>query len=339
MTSLSINQVEYQEQVSKLWTPTLKRLSYLLRAYVFFNVIFLLIAGIELAAFISFFALLSQPNVLAATLAVFVLTLFSYFVIRLYLQAKKPDHLMDLVDEYLARSRASIRYVEGIAEHHIALANSAHKFAHSLHEKEYTYYLPPSFLKTLTPTLEKFSCFCHWKDLHRMRELLLMTAIDEHIKVIKFEPTNLELHAALANAYVTLSSLYSDPRKGHNYDEERWFSQERFSPEMEMKFRKTAERAIEEFHILSDYAPNDPWVHMQLAYSYHDLQMPEEEIRQYETVLKLRADDKETLFKLGMLYFQQGKNAKGLRIYEMLKHSNFKKAESLIKFYGSYDED
>lgn len=337
MASVTINPAESHQQISKLWTPTIKRLGFLLHAYVFFNLFFLFVAGTELAAFISFFALMSKSSVLAFTLAIFFLTLFSYFVLRLYLMAKKPDHLMDLIDEYLGRCRESLRYQEGIPEHHIALANAAHKLAHYLQEKEYSYYTPPPFLKSLAPTFEKFSCFCHWKDLHRLRELLLLTAIEEHIKVIKCEPTNLEVHAALANAYVTLSILYSDPRKYHGFDEERWVPPDRYSSEMEEKFRQTAQRAIEEFQILSDYAPNDPWVHMQLAYSYHDLQMPEEEIREYEAVLKLRPDDRDTLFKLGMLYFQQGKNAQGLRIYELLKHSNFKKAEALIKFYGAYD--
>jgi hypothetical protein len=37
-----------------------------------------------------------------------------------------------------------------------------------------------------------------------------------------------------------------------------------------------------------------------------------------------------------MLYFQQGFNAKGLRVYEELKKTHFKKGESLLKYYGSY---
>ena len=101
------------------------------------------------------------------------------------------------------------------------------------------------------------------------------------------------------------------------------------------KFRSIAERAIEEFKILSDYAPEDPWVHAQLAYSYRDLQMPKEEIREYETILQLCPEDKETLFKLGKLYFEQGQNAKGLQVYETLKRSNYKNAENLIHFYGT----
>jgi tetratricopeptide (TPR) repeat protein len=265
------------------------------------------------------------------------MTLFSYFVLRLYTQAKKPDQLAQLCEAYLGKCKMIIHYQEGIPEHHIALGHAAHKFAAALHEKEYAFYKPPFLLKSLAPTFERFSCFCHWKDLHRMKELLLTTAVEEHLKAVKCEPTNLEVHASLANAYVMLSSLYADPRKYHDYDEERYLPEERLTAEMEAKFRATAERAIEEFKILNDYAPEDPWVHVQLAYSYHDLHMPEEEIREYEIVLSLRPNDKDTLFKLGMLYFQQGMNAKGLRVYEQLKRTHYKKAENLIKFYGSYE--
>jgi tetratricopeptide (TPR) repeat protein len=104
---------------------------------------------------------------------------------------------------------------------------------------------------------------------------------------------------------------------------------------LEKKFRQASERAIEEFKIISDYAPNDPWVHLQLAYSYRDLNMPLEEIQAYETILRINPTDKEALFKLGTLYFQQGMNAKGLQVYEELKRANFSKVENLIKYYGN----
>jgi tetratricopeptide (TPR) repeat protein len=146
----------------------------------------------------------------------------------------------------------------------------------------------------------------------------------------------LEAHANLANAYVMLSGLYADSKQDDCSEEIFWFPNSKYLPEMKRKFREAAERAMEEFKILNDYAPQDPWVHAQLAYSYHDLQMVQEEIKEYETILKLCPDDKETMYKLGVLYFQQGQNAKGLRMYEELKKLHYKKAETLIKYYGSY---
>ena len=135
-----------------------------------------------------------------------------------------------------------------------------------------------------------------------------------------------------------LSGLYVDPRKLDGYDEENAIPSKKYDEKFEKKFRMTAEKAIEEFKILSQYAPNDPWIHAQLAYSYHDLQMPLEEIQQYETIQKLNPDDKDNLYKLGVLYFQQGMNAKGLKVYEELKKAHYKKAENLIKHYGNLKE-
>jgi tetratricopeptide (TPR) repeat protein len=103
----------------------------------------------------------------------------------------------------------------------------------------------------------------------------------------------------------------------------------------DQKFKEAARLAIEEFRILSHYAPNDPWVHEQLAVGFHDLGMPDEEVKEVETLLKLRPQDKEILFRLGMLYFKQNQNAKGLQVYEELKKANFKKAENLISAYGT----
>lgn len=334
---LAFDKREYHEKVGHLFEPSIQKLDRLITAYTFFHLIFLVIAGIEIAFFIAFFSWLGKSSVLAFTLSIFFLTLFSYLVIRLYFQTKKPELLAGISETYIKSYKDILRYQEGIPEHHLASANALQKFVGELHEKEYSYYSPPAFLKSIAPTMEKFSAFCHWKDLHNLKEHLLHLAIEEHIKVVKCEPTDLQVHAALANAYVMLSSLYADPRKYEGYDEERWIPPERLTDEMQATFRKIAERAIEEFKILKTYAPDDPWVHIQLAYSYHDLLMPDEEIREYETILQLRPDDKETLFKLGLLYFQQGKNAEGLRVYEDLKATNFKKAESLIKFYGAFD--
>lgn len=334
--TLQQNKDSYSEQIGKIIELIIPRFDKTIKSYVIFNMLFLFIGIIEFFLLAIFFSFLAQSSYLAFSLAIAFLTLFSYFTLRIYFQTKHPEQLLELREEYLNTCKRFINYQEGIAEHHMALANASCKLATTIHGHEYNYYKPPSWIDILAPTAEKFSCWWHWYDLHKMKELLLLCSVDEHIKLVKNEPTNLEVHAALANAYVMLSTLYADPKKAEGYDEDLWTPSQRFSEEMHRRFRATAECAIEEFKILNDYAPNDPWIHIQLAYSYHDLQMPQEEIREYETILKLNPDDKDTLFKLGMLYFRQGLNAKGLSIYEELKRSHYKKAENLIKFYGAY---
>ena len=151
-----------------------------------------------------------------------------------------------------------------------------------------------------------------------MKEILLLVSITEHIQLIKETPTDLEAHASLANAYVALSKIYQGDSK-----------------EMHEKFQAASEKAIQEFKILDHYSPNDPWVQAQLATCYHDLKMFREEILYYENILKLCPEDKQIMFRLGVLYFQQGLNAKGLRTYEELKNMGFSRADELIDYYDA----
>jgi tetratricopeptide (TPR) repeat protein len=107
------------------------------------------------------------------------------------------------------------------------------------------------------------------------------------------------------------------------------------------KFKLSAFRAIEELRILDAYAPNDPWVHSQLAAVYQDLGMIDKEIQEYEAILKLSPKDHDILFRLGVLYFSQGRNAQALNLYEKLKDLKESKAEELLSYYGAafFDEE
>lgn len=320
----------------KIFDPIFAEFDSVMKRYTAFNVFFLVLCTAEVVALVCLFAFLVQSLVLALSLALVFFTFFAYFTLKIYFQAKRPEQFLSVKERYLNIYKGLIQYQEGSPEHYNSLANACCKFANRLHAREYNYYAPPAFLKFLAPTMERISCWLHWQDVHLMKEQMLNEAVEEHIKFVKCRPTSLEAHASLANAYVMLSGLYIDPRKLEGYDDERWIPTGKYDEKFHEKFRFTAERAIEEFKILSEYAPDDPWVHSQLAYSYHDLQMPMEEIAEYETIQKLLPSDKDTMFKLGMLYFQQGMNAKGLRVYEELKKVQYARTESLIKYYGAY---
>jgi hypothetical protein len=307
-----------------------------LKRHAAFNLFFVFLCTIEVVIMAVFFVSLAQSLVLALSLSIVFFTFFAYFTLRIYFQTKKPEQFQEIKDRYLATCKDLLNYQEGIEDHYNALANACCKFANRLHAREYNYYKPHPWFSFLSPMMERISCWWHWQDVYFMKEQMLEQAVSEHIKFVKYQPTSLEAHASLANAYVMLSGIYIDPRNLEGYDDDRWIPKDKYTDMFDEKFRFTAERAIEEFQILSEYAPDDPWVHSQLAYSYHDLQMPLEEIKEYETIQKLAPADKDNLFKLGMLYFQQGMNAKGLRVYEELKKAHYIKAEHLIKYYGSY---
>lgn len=334
---LTVDKHYYDDKIDELCEPALKAFKEIIKGYALFHAVSLGLCLIEFVFILLCFTFLAKTSFLAVSFAIFFLSIFTYFILRIYLNTKKPEQLIDLRDNLLNKCKTLLNYQEGRSEHHIALAGASCKLGAALKGVEYNLYKVPQKLESFSNVFQKVSCWAHSKDVHTMRELLFVAAINEHIKFIKFEPTNLEAHASLANTYVLLSGLYSDPRKSQDFNENLWVPSYRYDEEMQNKFIASAERAMEEFKILNDYAPNDPWVHTQLAYSYHDLQMPLEEIKEYETILKISPNDNETLFKLGVLYFEQGFNAKGLQVYEELKRVHYKKAEDLIRFYGSYN--
>jgi hypothetical protein len=347
MTSSYIEDEQYlsssrhyaQENIDKLGQPAIETFKGIIKKYTRFQLSFIMLFAIECLVLLLFFTFLAKTSLLATGIALTVLTFFSYIIAKAYINSKKPHQFSALKDELINASKKILNYQEGRSDHHLAIAKASCDFGAALKDCEYNLWKTPEKLASFSNAIQKISCWIHSKDVHIMREFLFNAAIDEHIKFIKFEPTNLEAHASLANTYVLLSGLYSDPRKSQDFDEDLFIPLFKYSEEMKKKFVLSAERAMEEFKILNDYAPNDPWVHRQLAYSYHDLQMPLEEIKEYETILKICPGDNETLFNLGVLYFEQGFNAKGLQVYEELKRVHYKKAEDLISFYGSYNPE
>jgi len=181
--------------------------------------------------------------------------------------------------------------------------------------------------------LNKICGFFLWHPFHMLIELLLIRATEHLITQIKLLPTNLHYHAALANLYVTLSHHYVRP----NSPSMRIFfpisTQRRFHE----KAKTSSKRAVEELSILRSFAPNELWVHDQLAISYKELSLPEKEIEEYETIISMNPEDYNALLRLGILYFSQGENAKGLEVYEKINDVQPLLAETLISHYGAYN--
>lgn len=302
----------------------------LIQTYVLFNILFFILGVIEFALLISFFTFLAKSAILAFSLALVFLTFFSYFIFRLYLQTKKPEQFEKFTLCYLTACKGVLGYKEGTTEHLITLANACIKLADTLEGKECGLYQPPNWLDFLRPHLEKFSYWCHWQDVLQMKELLLHTAIEENIKFIKYEPISIKAHATLARTYLILSSQYTLSENEHH----SWTPSEQMASLLEQKSRVALNRALEEFTIIREFDPDQHWVYAQMAYCYHNLGMPMEEIHKYETMLSLNPEDADMLTHLGELYFQQGFHAKGLHIYAKLIEIDRKKAEKLMKSYG-----
>lgn len=321
-----------EDHLQQTLQAAIRRFDFMARSSAIIHFLFWAALIGEMLTFFIFLTFLLQSSLLAIGLAVLFFTLFSYLMFRVYEKSSKPEKVQGIQEQTLHACKTWLHYEESTSEYPLRLASICCRLSDQFEGKEYQYYRPMKQISFLTPVLEKMSFWMHWQDVYRMRELLLQTAVQEHLKMVRCEPTSLDVHARLANAYVMLSGLYLLLSKKQNGGTSFYFGSQ--DPFFEEKFRHTVQKAIEEFKILLDYAPHDTWVRMQLAYSYHDLNMPMEEIQEYEAILQINPNDPEVMYKLGTLYFQQGLNAKGLRIYEALRHHHYKKAESLIALYG-----
>jgi len=191
-------------------------------------------------------------------------------------------------------------------------------------------YLPPK-LSRLRFCNTIYGLFL-WQPFHNLIERLLIKATEHLITQIKLLPTHLNYHAALANLYVTLSNHYMRPLSPNK----KIFLSHSTRKHLEEKSKIYSKRAVEELSILRSFAPHELWVHDQLAISYRELSLPEKEIEEYEAILNINPEDYNALLRLGILYFSQGKNAKGLEVYEQLNVSQPLLAETLINHYGAY---
>ncbi len=317
--------------LQSLQTPyksLLKNFKKTVRFSFFFNLFFVFLFAVQISV-LRFFSISLNHPLIAFTLASFFLSLFSYFILLFYFQTKKPEQIKELQETFRKKCHTLLREKE---ESYLLTAHAYLELVDYLKNFEKGLY-PFLFPKKLS---EGFSKFCHFEDVFRFKKLFLESAIEEHYLHIRTNPLDLEAHTSLANVYTSFSKSILEIKKEL---EASLFYKIRFRKlyqTLEESFRKTSERAVEEFKILQHYVPEDPWVHLQLAKNYGALNMPKEEISEYETLQTLLPFDAKITARLGALYFQQGFNGKGLVLYEKLKLKHPQKAEELISHYGKF---
>lgn len=324
----------FQQSLHSVYRAALQQFRRVSASFVLFNILFLALFISELLVLLIFFPFFIHSALLAVSLSALFLTVFSYFVLHFYYAAKKPEQLAELKNIFISSCRQIAGAPQNEPSHHLSVAAALIRLAAYLEDFEWQFYRLPAWLKMFSRPLSRLSAFCHWQDVLRFKQILIYAAIEEYLNQIRLTPADLEAHASLANAYIALSKLFIEPGRSP--------SPSAFQKRKEAfneNFRAAARLAVEEFQILNHFAPNDPWIHEQLARGYHDLSMPEEETNEMETLLKLRPHDNELLLRLGRLYFERGQNAKGLKIYEELKEARFNQADDLIAAYVKLSGD
>jgi tetratricopeptide (TPR) repeat protein len=318
----------FNKQVQKNYRSTILQFKKITKNVSSIKLAFLNLFLGEIIFALFFIATYSKSSVIAIALGAIVLTVFTYFVLLFYFQAKKPEQINDLKLRFIASCKQASSAPEGVAEHHLSIANALMKLSFYLHGLEYSYFTAPLKNNLVKYLVESASIYFHHEDVLKMQESCLFSAIEEHVSQIKNTPTDLEVHVSLTHAYVSLAKIYMENKtsyKGFFKKNEEYYQK---------KFEIASKRAIEEFNILKEFAPHDPWIHAQLAQCYHSLNLFEEEAKEYEAMLEISPSDKEVMFRMGKIYFELGRNAEGLQVYEDLKNSGYKKADELISFYS-----
>ncbi|MBS0628383.1 MAG: tetratricopeptide repeat protein [Verrucomicrobia bacterium] len=294
------------------------------RFYAYFHVLFISFLSIQLLSFLLFFSYFTKSMACASALALFFLTLFSYFVLLFFFQTKKPEQFLSIQNTFLQAYRS-------IHPHSTSLqiAQATLQAIDLLSQEEYRFYKIEPFLLALTSLVGKCKIRLYWKNFHAMKESFYSLGIEQIIDHIKKSPLDLEAHALLAEIYLEHSKLYLPPPSSFL----PWIPPEYFSPLFHQRFFACSTRAVEECLVLQEYEEKNTWLFTKLAEIYQLQENAEQEIQCREELRSFAENDPELLFRLGVLYFKQGHNTKGLKIYEELQKDFPKEASLLIEHY------
>lgn len=313
----------------------LKHFKKILRSYVLFHSVFALIFILESVFLITLYYLKETSSLFAIGIFSLVLTLFSYLVLIFYVQAKKPEQLKQLKDWFLSVCKKSLSEEMSQIDYHLFLAQAMYTFALFFQAKELPVYFSSIPIPSIQRLTKKCSYLWHWKDFQKIKEILLLDCIYQHLSLLKYEPTNLEVHASLGNSYLTLASVYkSMHREGFSHEEPS--SLDELQESLLKSFKNAITKAIEEYkiiHFSSDH--EDPWVLAQLATCYHELEMYDQEIEHFEKILEISDFNHEVMLRLAYLYFQEGRNAHAFKLYKIIKETDPVKATELFDYYIS----
>ncbi|OGN62675.1 MAG: hypothetical protein A3F09_02105 [Chlamydiae bacterium RIFCSPHIGHO2_12_FULL_49_11] len=270
----------------------------------------------------------SRTTFTAVMIATTVVTFFSYLLMYLYLRNKQEEDLQKLCDRFMQEAEKPVPSHFEPAKQIFYLAEAAYAFVPLLNnEKSYRISIPP--FRFYQSHIVRCILQLYSRAILRFEEMILLALVRRHIEVLPQDPLNVDVHTSLATLYIYIAKLYPQ-----TIESKKNLPRSRSAREiLHRQKEKCLSLAIEELRIVDDLSPNNPWIHMQLAFAYHALGQSQEEVKEYEILRSLNGDDTTILFTLGRLYFNLGKNAKGLEIYSSLKSCDTKKADELMAYY------
>jgi tetratricopeptide (TPR) repeat protein len=239
----------------------------------------------ELISFIFFLNASPKSYYIAIVLALFLVSIFCYFIFYSYLQLKKPEQIKSLTDAHILALKEEI----GDESDHFAMAKSLFRTSNEI-AKEQTIFPYPFHAMLIR---ERVS----------MQESLLQLGIHEYHQMIKKNPTDLKCHTALVNSYLTLSKI--NPSHKHSAikmaieelkilddyaPNDPWVHAHLASAYGEIGMK---EEEIKEYEILKNLCPEDSQILCNLGKLYFELGLISKGMRIYEKLKKI--DEKSSL--------------------------------------------
>jgi hypothetical protein len=331
-TSASSPPKLYTSFVSKAKAASLAKFKVLMHQSAFMHFSFLLFVIVQMIVTCSLFSMNLFSMYTSTSIALLFLSVASYSLIAFYQKNRKLDAIDSICKEF--RHHCFVNLSKNIEENeklHLAIAECARDLAEALHTQELFYLTIHPFKFSKKHIISHFLYF-HYNDIVYFQEKLLQLSLDQHANILEDCACSLQFHSSLSKTYSTLATCYKQPHGKHlekafNYS--TFFKRTEFSSALEKYYHL----AIEELKIISEICDEECWVHSDLASLYSFFGDFEKEMEQYEILSGKISDDKEIMYKLGMLYFRHQKTSNGLKIYNKLRKLDALYAKNLLSHY------
>jgi tetratricopeptide (TPR) repeat protein len=249
----------------------------------------------------------------------FFVSLFLIFPYYYFLKAKKNQKMHFLLDEFTKMCCGQVQSMNDTQESLFVISYGTLLLKTKIASLENQVFEPPKWLFFFQDFLSILSKALHASDLFYFQELALKKSKQSRIELIQMDPQNSKYHVKLALIFLEMANFYSQ------YDESK-------------KEKKSLLLAEQELKIVIAYNPSDVWGYSQLASCYARLNNTKNQIKVLEKLVCLTPNKSEVLKNLGTLYFQMGKNKKGLEIFERLKEQSNELAKEMLKFFGAVND-
>ncbi len=252
-------------------------------------------------------------------LASLVVMFFSYLTLKPLFETKQFHQILDLIDHPNLSLNEKIQFYRELKL----------TFQYQMQEKYFSHLSPGIFSKIKLGLIWKYYAFA----VESIGKKILLSQLE----LIESTPLDLRVHSEYASTLMDQVGAYQIPLHLHPY----FFPSKIKKTESglnEKQVKQLYTIALEELKIVDSLSPKDPWTWAKLADCYKGLGQKDPELKAVEFLKLLRPQDKEILFKLSELYFENNRFSDGMKIYDQLRIQDSTLASKLLSQYRQSHE-